>query len=468
MSNAALNIISNQTSGLVPLILDSDPCFLNLPEEKESFPVLARTIDQAVVAIKSQDQYSGIFINPRLDQENGRSLISLILKYRPMVPTYIISDDPTFFVEPKVLRSLTIGKIMKKPLSYSALIQELENEHHYSSDPDLAQAMKSSSEVTQLFGGSTNAYLPILARNFVSGAQSYFDLYVKLGEGKYIKILRAGESFSSDRIDSYIKKGTKSFYIPQADHERYLAHCQKILDKALNSPKLSIEVKSKMTGKMGDEVLNFMEKVGLSENTIKYAKDFTEHSLKLVSQMKLNRNETIAKFLNDISNTEHGVGVSMLASLMSHNMGFSSTKAVHLIGLSSLLHDIGLQGESSESLRNENELEMSKEELEIYYNHPEIGRDILANIPVLDSIVPQVAFQHHERRDREGFPKKTKLGNLSPVAEIVGVCDEFLRRIHRSQSDTKVDPFKDMQHYIYNSFSLPVVEAFNKAFNRFI
>jgi len=72
--------------------------------------------------------------------------------------------------------------------------------------------------------------------------------------------------------------------------------------------------------------------------------------------------------------------------------------------------------------------------------------------------------QHHERRNKLGFPRRTGAGVVNRIAEIVGISDEFARLLQRATQDPRVNPFQIMEVDIFQGFSFPVVEAFRKAF----
>ena len=63
----------------------------------------------------------------------------------------------------------------------------------------------------------------------------------------------------------------------------------------------------------------------------------------LTGQLKRQNNAALNRFLESIEKTEHGAAITILSSFLIQPLQFEAEKSVHLIGLASLLHDIGLQ-----------------------------------------------------------------------------------------------------------------------------
>lgn len=111
--------------------------------------------------------------------------------------------------------------------------------------------------------------------------------------------------------------------------------------------------------------------------------------------------------------------------------------------LAALFHDIGKIGVRSEVIRKPGPL--SPDERSEMDRHPEIGADILAPVPFLQSIRP-IVRACHERWDGKGYPDRLAGEEIPLEARIVFVCDAF----HAMTSDR---PYRA---------ALPVSEALDR------
>jgi HD-GYP domain-containing protein (c-di-GMP phosphodiesterase class II) len=280
-----------------------------------------------------------------------------------------------------------------------------------------------------------------------------------------MKVLNAGDSIAPEKLAEHVSAEVPFLYIRKEKLERHMRNCDLALAKLLKAPEVTLVAKVAATVSHGDEIVNFLKTVGISSRSVDHAVSFAESARDLAKQLRLTKNEQISSFLQDLSNVEHGVATCMLASILSEAMQFTSSKSTHVIGLSGLLHDIGLQG-MSEKIQEEDESKLSGEELRLFQSHPMAGAKILAQVGPIDPAVVQAVLQHHERRNRLGFPNRPMNTSINQVAEIVGICEELLIQVRKTKTDPRLDPLAQMEIRAYEGFSLPVANAFSASFLR--
>ncbi len=87
-----------------------------------------------------------------------------------------------------------------------------------------------------------------------------------------------------------------------------------------------------------------------------------------------------------------------------------------------LLHDIGKIGISDEILNKVGKL--TNEEWEVIRSHPQLGADIVSNVPELASCLAGILY-HHEHYDGTGYPAGLKGEAIPFDARILGIVDAF-------------------------------------------
>ncbi|MFA5114985.1 MAG: HD domain-containing phosphohydrolase [Candidatus Omnitrophota bacterium] len=115
----------------------------------------------------------------------------------------------------------------------------------------------------------------------------------------------------------------------------------------------------------------------------------------------------------------HGRRVAHLACDISAEMKYCD-KGIRLIRIAAVTHDIGKIQLPEEILNKPGALD--KDELELIRRHPEIGYRLLEVLKA-ESIVAEVALQHHERLDGSGYPFGLRANDINPVARIIAVAD---------------------------------------------
>ena len=142
------------------------------------------------------------------------------------------------------------------------------------------------------------------------------------------------------------------------------------------------------------------------------------------SQVKKTMNAaimTMAKVVEtrDPYTAGHQRNVSQLATLISRKMGLSS-KEVEVIGVASLLHDIGKLDIPSDLLSKPRRL--TEVEYSLIKSHPQTGYDIIKNIE-FPWPVGKLILQHHERLDGSGYPMGLAGEEIELGARIIAVAD---------------------------------------------
>jgi diguanylate cyclase (GGDEF)-like protein len=87
-----------------------------------------------------------------------------------------------------------------------------------------------------------------------------------------------------------------------------------------------------------------------------------------------------------------------------------------------LLHDVGKIGISDEILNKAGKL--TEEEWEVIRSHPQLGADIVSNVPELASCLAGILY-HHEHYDGSGYPAGLKSEAIPLDARILGIVDAF-------------------------------------------
>lgn len=131
--------------------------------------------------------------------------------------------------------------------------------------------------------------------------------------------------------------------------------------------------------------------------------------------------------LNTISTTDdylfnHSVNVCTMAILTGISFGYSDQKLKEL-GTGALLHDVGKSLVDPPILKNDNPL--TPEEYAELQKHTEYGFAILRKASEIPLLAAHVAYQHHERWDGQGYPRKLRSSEIHEYARIVAVANMY-------------------------------------------
>lgn len=118
---------------------------------------------------------------------------------------------------------------------------------------------------------------------------------------------------------------------------------------------------------------------------------------------------------------EHSLQVCTIATLIALKLGMNK-KQVYDISVGSLIHDLGLRYLVVRYEDQDINLLPAKDQEE-YKKHPIYAYTAVKNELWLSDNAKDIILNHHERKDKSGYPLGTDL--VSRMTQIVGVCDEF-------------------------------------------
>lgn len=112
-------------------------------------------------------------------------------------------------------------------------------------------------------------------------------------------------------------------------------------------------------------------------------------------------------------------------NLLAKEMSFPPDQHRDLI-YGCLLRDLGQVGQGDELMVAPTQ--MTPEQLQVYYKHPERGRDLLKSMEVPSTIVEVIA-SHHERFSGQGYPEGLVGRDIPLAARIVTVVENYVAMI---------------------------------------
>lgn len=448
-----------------PLIVDSDINFLasllGHPKAELIRPITATSGKQAQLLItNSKKKIAAIFVNIELPDHYSLSVICCAQLSRPAVPIFLLLESGQEMPWSRLeLRKLGISEVIEKPVQYHELLARFSAPRLFF---DVKEAPDEDDQGVEIQGNDSE-FVPIRAMNFISGTESFFSVYVRVGDGRYLKILHAGDEFSLKRVRQYMWRGVTHFYLRKAAQEQYVRYCDKLASTLL-SKKQPVELTHvALTLNHGEETMKFLQRSGINELHLKHAAAYVTNVTQLVKSTGMDKLPIFKEFLEDVASYEHGVATTLIAAILGQQFHFDSQMSNRILGLASLFHDIGLLRMDPKLHSGDMSL-MSNDELEIYKTHPLIGAQMLDKVRGLAPAVGNAVAWHHGRRNNAGFPKLLEGGMMNRVAELVGISDEFVRLIEKSKIHRSLNPYVEMEKTVFEGFSRPIVEAFRKIF----
>ncbi len=459
-----------KTKPKTPLIVDQDLAFLDQlksdPLANAVGALFAKNGKEAQLILANPDlEIAGIFVNFSLSDGTTDLDCTAVTRFarshQATTPVYALLD-PGIKVEQSDLDKKGIRSALQKPITLSSLV-ELVAPHAVAFNGAAASEKSKKDLLDVELSGADSEFVPIIATNFIAGAVSHFSVYVRMATGRFLKVVNAGDAFDPERVQNYLKKGVEFFYLRKEDHEQYVKFNSHISRKVVLENKLPVSFQSTRVMNYGEETFKYLLNQGLNENRLVHAIGFVDNMNSVVMKLS-DQVDIMSDLIKDIERYQHGVALTMVASLIAKELGIETASALQTVGLAGLLHDIGLAG----ALPGMEHLEvqaMSAEQKLIYYAHPRKAAEKLRTVSGIHESMVQAVLHHHERKgSKTAFdPSQDRPKGINGVAEIVGISDEYLHLVYKSKKDPALDIKQELQKVVFRGFSNDTVEAFSRA-----
>lgn len=313
--------------------------------------------------------------------------------------------------------------------------------------------------------GIDEDFTAIRIDDFYSSQAVLFDIYIKLGAKRYIKILHAGDTFEKSRIDKYKNEKKVDFlYFHKNDRRKFIQFNNFMAAKLVENNAIGAETKVRMMKNVSEKYIEEVFTQGLKPQVIDQGREVCENVYKMIEKEK-----DLYKLLRsyqdfDPNAVSHAFLVTLFASSIIKQFEWESKTTIESAAMACMFHDIGKM-KIPRDLLDKPTSEMTEEELVEYKKHPELGFEIADGNRMLNNSVKQIILQHHECFDGTGFPYQKRGSKILTLANIVGLADTFAHIL----VEKKVQPVDGLkllliQQDVVSKFNSMIVENFIKVF----
>ena len=167
---------------------------------------------------------------------------------------------------------------------------------------------------------------------------------------------------------------------------------------------------------------------------------------------------SIHRLIDKAKNCDRSVFCATYAMLICKHLKFEKVSSLEILGMACVLQDISLYRTPFGDISNKDPETLTENEAKIYFKHPTLSADIIAQHTDVAQITLQVIRQHHERKDRSGFPGKIGGNLLHPMAEILSLVNEYYDLTKKFTNQKLLN--EELVREVYPHYSEVVSSAF--------
>lgn len=300
-------------------------------------------------------------------------------------------------------------------------------------------------------------YVPIRISLLLRWGNSHADLFMKLSDQKYVKMINAGEAFIPSDAERFTAKGLQHLYITSDAAEAFLDVLQKNLNMLIESEAQPASELPVMSLESLENVERIAAILGWTGPVMHAAKKAVTLAVKAVSKEPSILKLFKQKLKDPTSNFSSHVSMqALLCCGFCHQLGWTSESAQMKLGLAALMHDITVDENAYNDifLWNQAATDDNDKTPEVikYRNHPSDAANLLLNLKDLPADVDQIILQHHETKDGGGFPRGLISSRISPMASLFIIVEDLINFLEESDNyEEKIELFVKHREARYSS-----------------
>ncbi len=280
----------------------------------------------------------------------------------------------------------------------------------------------------------SEVYIPISLYVLELMGRAPADIYLRVSENHYVKVLKGDEVFTADDKMKYSRKPLEMLFLKRGEQQELIdRQIALALQKIMEKKDLPLSDKLSIAHAQLVELIKF---TGINPEVAELSKKNIQQSVNFISKAPL-----IADFWRGLSligeypsklYTLH----SMLTSVVVRKIVWNSEATQFKLSLSAFLQDISLDSISlmelcdyQEFLANEDRF--SRAEIRRFNEHPQKSVELLSHFKDIPADIDRILIEQHEMPNGEGFPKKLnalQIGALSGVFILTGILARHVLR----------------------------------------
>ena len=276
-------------------------------------------------------------------------------------------------------------------------------------------------------------FVRIRTRILLTVAPLRGDIFIRLSEAKYLKIMQEGDTFDQEDLEKYThKKGIDYLYLRKEQTAEFIEKYRKELEKAGSDPTLDIDKVAKNNDSVYDTIQELGARVGVNREVQALAKTQVKNAMKAMGGSPSMKGifDRLESFKGQYIGS-HSLLTGFLASAIASKLEWGSATTFHKLSMAAFLHDITLSNHElakCETIQQAKDGPFTTQEKQMYEKHPMHAAEVAKRFNEIPPDVDQIILQSHERPDSTGFPRRLSHSYISSLSTVFIVAHELADR----------------------------------------
>lgn len=139
----------------------------------------------------------------------------------------------------------------------------------------------------------------------------------------------------------------------------------------------------------------------------------------------------------------HSLNTTVISLILGKACGLDEEE-LHDLSLGALFHDLGKSSIDKRIVKKRGKL--TKPEMEVLRRHPFLGVRILSKEADFPMNSMDVVYQHHERWDGRGYPRKMKGRDINKLSRILSIANTYDGLINKGDPQKSMTPYQALSY----------------------
>lgn len=278
------------------------------------------------------------------------------------------------------------------------------------------------------------------------------DIYLNIGEDKYLKVINEGEFASPDEIIKYRDRGEKYLYIKSEDFKFYIKEILSNIELRVNESDTFADTIT--IGVQGFEFAHSsLKEMGLTDTHVEFVNTIVN---KCVSNLMKNPKVSIllTSFFKEKGYlASHSITSIYISFIICSYLDYSSEQVIEKLAYAGILHDLGLIDKDLSSVLSCNDEtfnSLAQRNQKQVLNHMFESVKMLESFNTIPNDVENIILEHHEDASSKGFPRGLAASRIAPLSAIFILSLRFSDFLFFKDFKNDVEPFTDQLKLDFN------------------
>ncbi|MBI2520063.1 MAG: HD domain-containing protein [Bdellovibrio sp.] len=294
------------------------------------------------------------------------------------------------------------------------------------------------------------AFQKVRLIHFLRFSKAHCNVYVKLSNHKYVKIINAGSTYDHSDIEKYREKKVSHFYIRNDDFEHFQVTIHKTPFLTFQNEKMSEADLQKCLRNTHAILKEMILEIGITREIADLAEKSVDEIVNLAYQQQdlnvlLKNMQQRLDYIYD-----HSFLTSIVCCEILKHMHWNTEDKVKKLVMAAMLHDLKLNDPELCKIEISHDPRLqtySPQEKKAFLGHPMETSLLLTGIDFISPEVASIVLQHHETPEGNGFPNGLHHSKLSLLSCIFIVAHTFV------QNNLEIDFDPDRQDKIFEDLA---------------